>query len=265
MTDYKITLTNNSPVDLYAFEVTPAGSEVTLNCPPGSTFVKIPAGASGVHIAGFNPPHTDSWGWIGVGLADGDRAYQVYCERTYDGYHRYAEFGRYDPGNTEQDSNKSPLPGGVARSSVTDESYDYVFDGSTVAYELALGPWPEVDGFVWQSYAFADSSWMPLLASLSTRAAPSQTSCGIEVDSATTTLDLTIRNATGRPFIVDVVQDDTRRWSETVLVSITIRVPLQLATGASSVIHITGNYLDGESIPPLSLPDPVFTIKRKGG
>ncbi|MDC0667926.1 hypothetical protein [Nannocystis radixulma] len=264
MTNYKINLTNNSSVDLYAFEVIPAGSEVTLNCPRGSTFVKVPAGATAVQIASFNPPNTDSWGWIGVGLADQDRAYQVYAERTYDGYHRYALFGYYDVDNTEEDSNKSPFPAGIAQGSLGAESYDYVFNGRTVAYELALGPWPGIDGYIWQSYDFSGQSWLPLLASLSTRSAPSDASAGLAVDGATTTVALTIRNSTGRPFTVDIVQDSVNRWSETVLVSVTISVHLQVPAGASSVLRITGSYADGEQLPLLSLPDPTFTIKRKG-
>lgn len=264
MTNYKLNLTNKSRVCLYAFEATPIGeTEVTLT----SDVVEIPAGQT-VQIASFDPPHTDSWGWISIGLGDQDRAYQVYCERTYDGYNSYAQFGYYDASNTEPKSNNSPFPDGVSVCSLGSDSYEYTFNGEMVPYELALGPYPGGDAHVWQFYDALTHKWVPLLGVIASPPSQPQTSCGIVIDGVMTTVELTIRNSTGQPFIVNVVQDGTPLWSGTVLVSVAILVDLQLVSGASSVLEITGQYSDGRPIPGLntsgSLPDPTFKITRKG-
>jgi hypothetical protein len=264
MTNYQLNLTNKSRVRLYAFEATPTGkTEVTLT----SDVIEIPAGQT-VQIASFDPPHTDSWGWVSIGLANRDRAYQVYCERTYDGYDSYAFFGYYNEDNTEADSNKSPFPDGVSVCSLGSDSYEYTFNGKTVPYELALGPYPGGDDYVWQFYDAGKQQWLPLLGVIVQPPAQPQTSCGLVIDGVTTTVELTIRNSTGQPFTVSIAQDGTVIWSGPVNESVTMLVDLQLVSGASSVLEITGQYSDGRPIPGLntsgSLPDPTFKITRKG-
>jgi hypothetical protein len=262
MTNYQLNLTNNSRVPLYAFGVTPTGTEVTLT----SSLVEIPAGAT-VQIASFDPPHTDSWGWVSVGLANGDCAYQIYCERTYDGYHKYAQFGYYNADNSEPDSNKSPFPDGVSTWSLESESYDYTFNGMTVPYQLALGPFLAGDGHVWQFFDSANQKWVPLMGVIVEPPSEPPTSCGLDVDGVTTTLALTIQNSTGRAFTVNITQDGVLKWTETVYLSIKVLVDLPMTSGASSVLEIRGQYSDdGTQVLPLNaLPDPKFTITRQKG
>ncbi len=255
---YSLKLTNASPVTLYAFEVTPAGSEVTLT----DQLVVVPPNQT-VEIASFDPPHTDSWGWVSVGLAKDDRAYQLYCERTYDGYHSYAFFGFYDATNTEQRPNNSPLPEGVATASPGQANYNYAFLGKTVDYRLKL---VSLAGgtTAWQLHDDAAQAWRPLLGQLSRDGRPWTFVCGLEIDGVTTEVVLHIENALdpAQPFDVEVTQDGV--WKNGFHIpsgrTISQSLALQVPKDGSSVVEI-----NKASAVLVEVPDPRLTITRKGG
>jgi hypothetical protein len=253
-----ITLTNNSKLTTI-FVSESRGDGITINqgtaIEPGET----------AQIGIWIPYAKSNYGWIYLGRNQSSNDFQVYFEWYTSGPSYRQEFGRYDSSSDGGNPNPKPLPTGVGSAehlgSEWGSEYRYVYDDTFKHKSRLTSPASGPD--VWEHLEHSD--WQPLTTTTN------GSSCVLSVDRVYANVKLEIQKNCGRNFRMRVYTAPGHTLDPNYHpIDIYDTQPgvfeFRLPEGDSEWAYETdGNYLNADGSEGESVPDPDFTIKRRGG